>query len=254
MLRSKQPQEHYNVRNGLFIAGTNTGVGKTLVTAGILRHLRKQGLDIVPMKPVQTGGVLGAAGLSAPDLDFHLAAAGLTVTLEERALMSPYVYEPACSPHLAGRMAERCVNLDHCQACGEQLAEAHQGVLVEGAGGLMVPLNEEETQLGLVIQIGAPVLLVASIGLGTINHCLLTIETLREAEVPIAGVIFNATAPGEGEDFIGRDNPDAVAQFGAVEVLGNVPWLGEVVGDEVWDRFDANVPGLAKTASYFSPE
>lgn len=242
------------MRNGLFIAGTNTGVGKTLVTAGILRHLRKQGLDVVSMKPVQTGGVAGGAGLTAPDLDFHLAATGLSVSAEERKLMSPYVYEPACSPHLAGRLAGHYVNLDHCQSCGDQLAAAHQGVLIEGAGGLMVPLNEEETQLGLIIQLGAPVLLVAHIGLGTINHCLLTIETLREAEVPIAGVIFNATAPGEGEDFIGRDNPEAVAQFGAVEVLGNVPWLGDLSEDVAWELFDASVPGLAKMASYFSPE
>ena len=242
------------MHNGLFIAGTNTDVGKTLVMAGILRHLRKQGLDVVPMKPVQTGGVPGANGLTAPDLDFHLAASGLSITPEERALMSPYVYEPACSPHLAGRMAERYVNLDHCQSCGEQLASAHQGVLIEGAGGLMTPLNEEETQLGLIIQFGAPVLLVAHIGLGTISHCLLTIETLREAEVPIAGVIFSATAQGDGEDFIGRDNPDAVAQFGAVEVLGNVPWLGDLSEEAAWERFDASVPGPAKIASYFSPE
>ena len=242
------------MRNGLFIAGTNTDVGKTLVTAGILRHLRKQGLDVVSMKPVQTGGLAGTEGLMAPDLDFHLAASGLSITPEERALMIPYVYEPACSPHLAGRLAGHYVNLDHCQSCGEQLAAAHQGVIIEGAGGLMTPLNEEETQLGLVIQFGAPVLLVAHIGLGTISHCLLTLETLREAEVPIAGVIFNATAPGEGEDFIGRDNPDAVAQFGAVEVLGNVPWLGDLSGDAAWERFDASLPGLAKIASYFSPE
>lgn len=151
-------------------------------------------------------------------------------------------------------MAGHYVNLDHCQNCGEQLADAHQGVLIEGAGGLMVPLDEEETQLGLIIQFGAPVLLVAHIGLGTISHCLLTIETLREAEVPIAGVIFNATAPGDGEDFIGRDNPDAVAQFGAVEVLGNVPWLGDLSGDAMWERFDSSMPGLAMICSYFSPE
>lgn len=241
------------MRNGLFIAGTNTGVGKTLVTAGILRYLRRQRLDVVSMKPVQTGGIPGDGGLTAPDLDFHLKVAGMNATVEERALMSPYVYEPACSPHLAGRLAEHYVNLDHCQACGEQLGEAHQGVLIEGAGGLMVPLNEEETQLGLIIQLGVPVLLVAHIGLGTVNHCLLTIETLREAEVPIAGVIFNATAPGEGDDFIGRDNPDAVVQFGAVEVLGNVPWLGDLSGDAAWERFEASVAGLSAIESFFAP-
>lgn len=241
------------MHNGLFIAGTNTDVGKTLVTAGILRYLRRQGLDVVSMKPVQTGGIPAEGGLTAPDLDFHLRIAGLDVSEEERTLMSPYVYESACSPHLAGRMVGHYVNLDHCQACGEQLSAAHHGVIIEGAGGLMVPLNEDETQLGLAIQFGAPVLLVAHIGLGTVNHCLLTIESLREAEVPIAGVIFNATAPGEGEDFIGRDNPEAVARFGAVEVLGNVPWLGDLEDEKAWLRFNESVPGLSKIASHFGP-
>lgn len=239
------------MHNGLFITGTNTGVGKTLVTAGILRHLRRRGLDVVPMKPVQTGAVPGPDGLIAPDLEEHLAAAGMTVGSGERALMSPYLYEPACSPHLAGRMTGVYPNIDHCCACAEQLDAAHAGVLVEGAGGLLVPLTEDETQLGLIIQLGAPVVIVAHIGLGTVNHCLLTIETLREARVPIAGIIFNAPEPGVDDDFVAKDNPGAVAQFGAVEVLGNVPWLGDLEAEAAWAQFEENVPGLETIASYF---
>lgn len=239
------------MHNGLFITGTNTDVGKTFVTAGILRHLRRRGLDVVPMKPVQTGATRGPDGLVAPDLEVHLAAAGMAVDAEQRALMSPYLYEPACSPHLAGRLAGRYPSIDHCCTCAEQLGGAHEGVLVEGAGGLLVPLTEDETQLGLIIQLGAPVVIVAHIGLGTVNHCLLTIETLREARVPIAGVVFNAPESGGGDDFVAQDNPDAVAQFGAVEVLGNVPWLGDVSGEAAWERFEEHVPGLETIASYF---
>ena len=86
---------------GLFITGTDTDVGKTYVTAGLLRFLREQGADCVPMKPVQTGAVGGAV----PDLDACLAAAGLAPDEAERSLMAPFCYEPPCSPHLAGRMA-----------------------------------------------------------------------------------------------------------------------------------------------------
>lgn len=236
---------------GLFVIGTGTDVGKTVVTAGLLRGLRGRGLDVVPMKPVQTGGVADGAGWTAPDLDFHLAAAGLNPTEDERALMSPYVYEPACSPHLAGRMAARPVSIDHCQACAETLAARHDGLLVEGAGGLLVPLNEDETQLALVIQIGLPVLLVAPVGLGTINHCLLTLETLYEAEVPVAGVIFNETVPGEGDSFIARDNPAAVAHFGKVAVLGKVPWSRNGDGTIDWARFQGGIDGWDEIAGYF---
>ena len=242
------------MKNGLFITGTGTDVGKTIVTAGILRHLRRRGLDIVSMKPVQTGGVPGPDGLIAPDLEVHLKAADLAISAEQRALMSPYVYEPACSPHLAGRLAGNYPSIDHCCACARKLGEQHQGVLIEGAGGLLVPLDEEETLLSLIIQLEMPALIVAHIGLGTVNHCLLTIDALREAEVPIAGVIFNTVSPDVGGDFIAWDNPDAVSRFGGVELLGNVPWLGDLENDPnaAWAKFEASVHGLAAMASYFA--
>ena len=242
------------MNNGLFITGTSTDVGKTIVTAGILRHLCEQGQDIVPMKPVQTGATKTASGWMAPDLSVHLAAAGIAPDEETREWMNPYAYEPACSPHLAGRMANAPVSLERCVECAEALGKRHQGVLIEGAGGLLVPLNEDETQLSLIIHLEVPVLIVAHIGLGTVNHCLLTIEALQNADVPIAGVIFNAPEAGAGEDFIGKDNPDTVAQFGGVEVLGNVPYLGALSEDpdSAWKTFNAHVPGLKSIQHYFS--
>jgi dethiobiotin synthase len=241
------------MKNGLFITGTSTDVGKTVVTAGILRFLRQRGMDIVPMKPVQTGGVPGEDGLMAPDLMVHLRAADLDVSAEELRLMNPYCYEPACSPHLAGRMAESYPDLDHCIPCAETLESSHDGVLIEGAGGLLVPMNEDETLLSLVIRLEVPVLLVAHIGLGTVNHCLLTIDALREAEVPIAGVVFNAPTPGAGDDFVGRDNPETVARFGGVEVLGNLPYLVglDETPDLAWKQFEEHMPGLKTIESYF---
>lgn len=242
------------MQNGLFITGTNTDVGKTIITAGLLRALRRRGLGVVSMKPVQTGAIQGAAGWEAPDLSVHLEAAALSPEAEERAWMQPYCYEPACSPHLAGRMSGEPVRLERCVECATALGGRHQGVLIEGAGGLLVPLNEDETQLSLIIHLEVPVLIVAHIGLGTVNHCLLTIEALQQAEVPIAGVVFNAPGPGMGDDFIAKDNPNAVRDFGGVAVLGNVPYLAGIdrEPEAAWAAFESHMPGLDTIASYFA--
>ena len=176
----------------LFITGTGTEVGKTMVTAGLLRGMRRRGVDAVPMKPVQTGGQTGPRGFEAPDLQFSLETAGPNPGPEERALMNPYCYEPACSPHLAGRMAGHYPDIGHIVACAEKLRAVHDAVLIEGAGGLMVPLDESRTTLDLIQALGCPVLLVAHIGLGAINHTLLSVTVLRQAGIPLLGVVFNA--------------------------------------------------------------
>jgi dethiobiotin synthase len=203
---------------------------------------------------VQTGALQRDGRWEAPDLEVHLAAAELEPDGEERALMQPYCYEPACSPHLAGRMAGDYPQLERCVAAAEALEARHQGVLIEGAGGLLVPLNEEETQLSLIIELGVPVLVVAHIGLGTVNHTLLTLEALDHADVPIAGVIFNAPEPGVGDDFIARDNPDAVKTFGGATILGNIPCLERLADapEEAWSRFEDHLPGLDAIESYFT--
>ena len=97
---------------GLFVTGTDTNVGKTVVAAGLLRRARSAGIDAVPMKPVQTGALREGGRLVAPDLECCLRAAGLSASdEEERSRMCPFLFEPACSPHLAGRMVGREVEL-----------------------------------------------------------------------------------------------------------------------------------------------
>lgn len=231
----------------LFITGTDTDVGKTIVTAGILRYLCDHGIDAVSMKPVQTGAEQGDAGLVAPDLSVHHAAAGISVDSDERALMTPYLYEPACSPHLAGRMAGRYPDIAHIVDCASRLREGHDCLLVEGAGGIMAPLTESETMLDLMQALAAPVVLVAHRGLGTINHSLLSIEALKKAGLAITGLVFNETRDVE-RDFIKRDNPDTVRAFGDVDILGDVDFLPELETEPraAWIRFDKCMPGLSE--------
>jgi dethiobiotin synthetase len=239
------------MRHGLFIAGTDTGVGKTVVAAGMLRWLRGQGIDAVPMKPVQTGAErLGAekrgGELVAPDLEFCLQAAGLRPTPEERRLMSPFLYEPACSPHLAGRMAGRYPEIPVVLECADKLLQRRQAVIVEGAGGIMAPLNEQVTTLELIKEFGLPVLLVSRAGLGAINHALLSIKVLGDSGVELAGIVLNRAVPSQPEDrFIEEDNLRAIAHFGGVRVLGDASFMGAMSDNQaVWARFEKDVPGL----------
>ncbi len=232
---------------GLFITGTGTEVGKTVVTAGLLRGLRARGVDAVPAKPVQTGGTPCDGGFQAPDLQFALAVAGLEPDADELRLMSPYCYEPACSPHLAGRMAQHYPDAGHIKTCVETLADQHDCVLVEGAGGIMVPLDESTSTLDLMCALGWPVLLVSHTGLGTINHTLLSVEVLRAAGLDILGVVFNNIEEGtEDSAFIRADNPETIARFGKIEVLGNIRHLAGLAEDtaDLWEQFEADLPGL----------
>jgi dethiobiotin synthase len=236
---------------GLFITGTGTGVGKTIVAAGLLRWLRAAGRDAVPMKPVQTGCGERDGALTVPDLDFSLAAAGLTPSADELGRMCPFRYAPACSPHLAGRMAERYADVGAIVRAAEGLGTAHELIVAEGAGGVMVPLNEVETMLDLMRALGWPVVVVAGLELGTINHTLLTVRALREAGLHVPGVIFNeALGPGveRSDEYIRADNPPTIVQFSGVESLGVVPWLGafDPADPAPWARFEAALTGLAR--------
>ena len=207
----------------VFVTGTGTGIGKTVVAAAMVGTLRTHGVDAVPAKPIQTGAVVTSDGLVADDLEFCLAATDLTPDADERRHMTPYLYEPACSPHLAGRMAGRYPDVAHLCASVAVLCDRHDVVVVEGAGGVMVPINESETMLDLMRRLGGPVILVAAAELGTINHTLLSIAALRASGLDILGVVFNeADPPGPADDFIRRDNPDVIARFGGVRVLGTL--------------------------------
>ncbi len=235
------------MNQGLFITGTGTEVGKTVVTAGTVRWLRKQGIDAVPAKPVQTGGQLSHQGLVAPDLIFSLSTSNLQPSREEIELMSPYVYELACSPHLAGRRTQHYPELSHIQDCAEKLLTRHKIVVMEGTGGVMTPLNETTTMLDLMKALDYLVVLVAHIGLGTINHTLLSLQALGAAGLRVLGVVFNKVeVPSDENRFIEEDNPEIIARLGDTRVLGNIRYLtglGSKAADS-WNQFENDMPGL----------
>jgi len=233
--------------NSYFITATGTDVGKTIVTAGILRYLRNHEINAVSMKPIQTGAELKKGSLTSPDLVVHLDAAEFIPTDHQIRIMSPYLYEPACSPHLAGRMSNEYPELDKIQRCLADLDGSSDLVLVEGAGGILAPINETETMLDLMKALDLPVILVAHRGLGTINHTLLSIETLRNAGLEIAGVVLNETE-NVAPDFIKEENPAAIEQFGKTTILGNLDYLPTLAEnpEKAWTDFERCMPGLTR--------
>lgn len=213
---------------GFVVTGTDTDVGKTFTTAALSLWLRNQGLGIVPMKPVQTGAKPMSDGLRAPDLDFTLGVLDYVPTPEERDLMQPFCYIPACSPHLAVAEDEVAPSVEAIVGAAEELGRRHPAVVVEGAGGLMVPLNDREMMIDLFAALNLPVVLVGRVGLGTINHVLLSIDALKSRHIPVAGVILNETRPQGSEDaFIRADNPRTIAHFGGVPCFGTLPFTPE---------------------------
>ncbi len=214
---------------GFVVTGTDTDVGKTHATAALCLWLRDRGVAVAPMKPVQTGSTpLPGGGFVAPDLQFTLDRLGDAPSTTDRALMQPFCYGPACSPHLAVGPGEPEPTVSAIAAAANRLGTRAPAVAVEGAGGLMVPLNRRETMIDLFAALALPVVLVARVGLGTINHALLSVEALKRRGIPVAGVMFNETRPQSDDDaFIRADNPATVAYFGEVPVFGTLPFLPE---------------------------
>jgi dethiobiotin synthase len=208
--------------NGLFITGTDTGIGKTALSALLLAELRQRNINAAPMKPAQTG-CEGAV----PDLDYSLAMASMEVDGATYKNMSPYTFEPACSPHLAADMAGIEIDIAEMVIAARTLATDYELVIAEGAGGIMVPLNRRETMLDLMQALKLPVLVAARPGLGTINHTLLSIRALRSDGLDIAGVVF-VTSTDTEPDFIEEDNVTTIEQFGKIPVLGTIPYCTQL--------------------------
>lgn len=203
----------------VFITGTDTAVGKTVVTAALLAMARARGVNAAPMKPVQTGCVRRTAGWVAQDLDLCLRRAGFAPSAEERAALAPYRFRLAASPHRAAAEAGSRLSVARLAACCRRVMGKYDALLVEGAGGVLVPLNDRETMRDLMRALGLPVLVVARPSLGTLNHTLLTLEALRAAGLDVLGVVLNAARPG-GAGPMARSNAAAIRTFGRVRVEG----------------------------------
>lgn len=209
---------------GFFVTGTDTGVGKTVVSAALVAAARARGIDAVPMKPVQTGCTLNGRMHVATDLEFALSMSGLRPAPAERERMAPYCFQPACSPHLAARLARRPIRIDHICTAARRLERDHDALVVEGAGGILVPINAKRTQLDVMVRLDLPVILVSPPGLGALNHTLLSLERLHDAGLTVAAIMIVCTAAG-GARYIEDDNRQTLKSFTGLPVMGPLPYM-----------------------------
>ncbi|MEK6801261.1 MAG: dethiobiotin synthase [Nitrospirota bacterium] len=175
---------------GVFVTGTDTGVGKTVVSSALVRSLVQTGRSVGVMKPVETGVFLEQ--LSESDAGRLMAAAGVDDGIEE---VSPYRFPAPLAPLAAASAQGRVIEMQEIMRRYERLAARYSCVVVEGAGGLLVPIGKDWDMRDLIGRIGLPVALVGRAGLGGINHALLTLEGLRQRRLTVVAVLLNETVP-----------------------------------------------------------
>lgn len=176
---------------GIFVTGTDTGVGKTWVTAGLAGALRERGHSVGVWKPVQSGVELGS-----PEADSFLLKQWSGVRDEESDI-SEYTFSTPVAPALAASMEGRAIDMDRLLAAHERMAERYDFLFVEGAGGLGVPLTDDTLIVHLAQRLGYPLLIVGRPGLGTVNHTLMTVAYARAHGLEVMGIVLNGYPSGE---------------------------------------------------------
>ena len=202
------------MKESLFVTGTDTNVGKTLLSA-----LLVAALEAIYWKPIQTGAT------EQTDRQTVIKLAEIT---EAQTIPESYCFDPPVSPHLAAESSGVKIDLARIRVP----VKVDKPVIAEGAGGILVPINDSELMLDLARHLGFPVLIAARAALGTINHTLLTVRALRCAKMGIKGVVMIGNRK--------KDNERSVEHFGAVPVVGWIPWLDRIGRQTLLQVFRSN--------------
>lgn len=209
------------MKRGYFITGTDTGVGKTLIAAALIHGFAAAGGRVVGMKPVAAGAELSDGQWLNEDVSQLRAAANVDAPL---ASVNPYVFAPPIAPHIAASQAGVAVSLDKIKTAFADMAELADVVVVEGAGGFLVPLNDRQDMGDLAVELDLPVILVVGMRLGCINHALLTVAAIESRGLPLAGWVANVV---DAEMPYLEENLATLRQRIAAPHLGTVPRLAD---------------------------
>jgi dethiobiotin synthetase len=202
------------MRRGVFVTGTDTGVGKTLVSCALMHALRSAGARPVPMKPIAAG----AKGLHNEDTVALMAAAGLDASWA--SAVTPILLRDPMAPHIAAAREHRTLDLDFLGPALERLTAAGDFLVVEGVGGFKVPLAAGLDTVDLARAVGLPVVLVVGLRLGCLNHALLTADAIRAAGLELRGWVANAIDPDMP---VREENVAALASRLSAPLIGNLP-------------------------------
>ena len=208
---------------GIFITGTDTGVGKTFIAGALAHGLRSDGIDVGVMKPIETGC---GSKLIPADAVYLKKSANVNDPLDT---IVPYRFKVALAPWPASIKERKKITLKKILSAYEQLRAQHAFMIVEGVGGLLVPITKQLDVVDLILAMHLPVLLVARSGLGTLNHTRLTIEYGKHRGISFVGIILNQAKPSQGtlpfQTIADKTNPKILARKTDVPILGCVPYV-----------------------------
>lgn len=206
---------------GWFVTGTDTGVGKTVIAGAMARLLRDAGVRVGVYKPIATGCRRDQRlGLVSEDAEFlaHCADAR-----EDLATLNPVRYAGDLAPMVAAEKSRTPIDWEAIERNWDSIRQNCDYAIVEGAGGLLVPVDEKHNMADLAARFGLPLVIVARPGLGTINHTLLTIEAARSRKLPIAAVVINGYRPGTAT-IAEETNPEIISRLSRLPIPIIVPW------------------------------
>lgn len=202
--------------NGIFITGTDTDIGKTIVAGGIAAYLNNCGVNVGVMKPISSGGT--------DDAEFLKQIVNLDDPL---SLINPVVLKNPLAPSVAAQLEGIELEFSSIEQAYIKLKNKYDLLIVEGVGGIAVPLNKDKLVTHLIKQLDLPILIVAHLGLGTINHTLLTVAFAQQANLRILGILLNSPSrftPGLPE----QTNPDEIERITKIPVIGILPYQEEI--------------------------
>lgn len=205
--------------NAWFVTGTDTEIGKSLCSAALLHAFTAQGHRVAGMKPIAAGAALSGDRWHNDDVDLITAASNVVIAPE---LVCPYLLKEPVAPHIAAAAEGMSFDLDHIEACLEQLRSQAEITIVESVGGFRVPLSDTQDTADLALELDLPLILVVGMRLGCISHTLLTVEAIQARGLRLAGWIANQIDPGMRQ---ATANLEALRARIAAPLLGHIPHL-----------------------------
>lgn len=201
---------------GYFITSTDTDVGKTTVCLCLMKYLKENGKQVACMKPISAGCDATADGLRNDDAVKLISESSVPLPYE---LVNPYAFEPPIAPHIAAKQSKTLIDLSTIKDCYDNITNNADVVIVEGAGGWLVPINDTETMADIAASLRLPVILVVGIRLGCLNHALLTVNSIEESGLTMAGWIAN---------HLDKDMPEQDKNVETLERMIAAPLIGTV--------------------------
>ncbi|MDQ0216930.1 ATP-dependent dethiobiotin synthetase BioD [Peribacillus cavernae] len=210
---------------GFFVTGTDTGVGKTTISCGLAAVLKEKKIDVGVFKPLLSG-----ISRDHPESDTSLLKQMSQTSLSYEDI-TPFSFKEPLAPYVAGKLEGKVVDIEDVLYRWERIREIHEYFIVEGAGGISVPLGENFLVSDLIKALQLPIVIVARPNLGTVNHIFLTVQYAKSIGLKIAGIVINGIS--DHPDIAEKTNPKLIEELCDVPILGITPKLKEISKESV---------------------